>query len=34
MPPFGLSENTIGLLHAVAAGRITPPGGPASSPMP
>jgi len=25
MPPFGLSENTLGLLHAVAAGRITPP---------
>jgi eukaryotic-like serine/threonine-protein kinase len=25
IPPFGLSENTLGLLHAVAAGRITPP---------
>ena len=25
MPPFGLSENTLSLLHAVAAGRITPP---------
>ncbi|HVV20218.1 MAG TPA: serine/threonine-protein kinase [Pseudonocardiaceae bacterium] len=24
-PPFGLSENTLGLLHAVAAGRINPP---------
>jgi len=24
-PPFGLSENTLSLLHAVAAGRITPP---------
>lgn len=24
-PPFGLSENTLGLLHAVAAGRIIPP---------
>lgn len=24
-PPFGLSENTLGLLHAVAAGRIVPP---------
>lgn len=25
MPPFGLSENTLGLLHAVAAGQINPP---------
>ncbi|WP_020668335.1 serine/threonine-protein kinase [Amycolatopsis nigrescens] len=24
-PPFGLSENTLGLLHAVAAGQINPP---------
>ncbi|WP_199441822.1 serine/threonine-protein kinase [Umezawaea beigongshangensis] len=24
-PPFGLSENTLGVLHAVAAGRINPP---------
>jgi hypothetical protein len=24
-PPFGMSENTLGLLHAVAAGRINPP---------
>ncbi|MFC0114927.1 serine/threonine-protein kinase [Kibdelosporangium aridum] len=24
-PPFGLSENTLGLLHAVAAGKINPP---------
>jgi hypothetical protein len=24
-PPFGLSENTLSLLHAVAAGRIIPP---------
>ena len=24
-PPFGLSENTLSLLHAVAAGRINPP---------
>ncbi|HEV8559271.1 MAG TPA: serine/threonine-protein kinase [Actinophytocola sp.] len=24
-PPFGLSENTLGLLHRVAAGRINPP---------
>jgi hypothetical protein len=24
-PPFGMSENTLGLLHAVAAGRIIPP---------
>jgi serine/threonine protein kinase len=24
-PPFGLNENTLGLLHAVAAGRINPP---------
>jgi serine/threonine protein kinase len=24
-PPFGLSENTLGLLHAVAAARINPP---------
>jgi len=24
-PPFGLSENTLGLLHAVAAGHINPP---------
>lgn len=24
-PPFGLSENTLGLLHAVAAGQIDPP---------
>jgi len=24
-PPFGLTENTLGLLHAVAAGRINPP---------
>src|SRR5919198_210300 len=24
-PPFGLSENTLGLLHRVAAGRIVPP---------
>lgn len=24
-PPFGLSENTLGLLHAVAAGRVNPP---------
>lgn len=24
-PPFGLSENTLGLLHAVAAGRVQPP---------
>lgn len=25
VPPFGLSENTLGLLHAVAAGQINPP---------
>ncbi|HEY0803912.1 MAG TPA: serine/threonine-protein kinase, partial [Pseudonocardiaceae bacterium] len=25
MPPFGMSENTLSLLHAVAAGRINPP---------
>ncbi|MGQ0837595.1 serine/threonine-protein kinase [Actinokineospora sp.] len=24
-PPFGLSENTLGLLHAVASGKINPP---------
>jgi serine/threonine protein kinase len=24
-PPFGLSDNTLGVLHAVAAGRINPP---------
>ncbi|MFC7617841.1 hypothetical protein ACFQV2_34975 [Actinokineospora soli] len=24
-PPFGLTENTLGLLHAVAAGKINPP---------
>ncbi|WP_033436788.1 serine/threonine-protein kinase [Saccharothrix sp. NRRL B-16314] len=24
-PPFGLSENTLGVLHSVAAGRINPP---------
>jgi serine/threonine protein kinase len=24
-PPFGLSENTLGLLHAVASGKIVPP---------
>jgi hypothetical protein len=24
-PPFGMTENTLGLLHAVAAGRINPP---------
>ncbi|MBM7770190.1 serine/threonine protein kinase [Actinokineospora baliensis] len=26
-PPFGLSENTLGLLHAVASGKINPPTG-------
>ncbi|MDQ3579554.1 MAG: serine/threonine protein kinase, partial [Actinomycetota bacterium] len=25
VPPFGLSENTLGLLHAVASGKINPP---------
>ncbi|MFR9731472.1 serine/threonine-protein kinase [Saccharopolyspora sp. MS10] len=34
-PPFGLNENTLALLHAVAAGRIDPPqqSGPMSQPL-
>jgi len=34
-PPFGLNENTLALLHAVAAGRIDPPqqAGPMSDPL-
>nr|WP_218888723.1 serine/threonine-protein kinase [Saccharopolyspora hordei] len=34
-PPFGLNENTLALLHAVAAGRIEPPqqAGPMTHPL-
>jgi eukaryotic-like serine/threonine-protein kinase len=34
-PPFGLNENTLALLHAVAAGRIDPPvqAGPMTRPL-
>ncbi|RRO12869.1 serine/threonine protein kinase [Saccharopolyspora rhizosphaerae] len=34
-PPFGLNENTLALLHAVAAGKIEPPqqAGPMSQPL-
>nr|WP_228046609.1 serine/threonine-protein kinase [Saccharopolyspora sp. HNM0983] len=34
-PPFGLNENTLALLHAVAAGRIDPPqqAGPMGEPL-
>lgn len=34
-PPFGLNENTLALLHAVAAGKIEPPqqSGPMSAPL-
>lgn len=34
-PPFGLSENTLALLHAVAAGKIEPPkqAGPMTRPL-
>ncbi|MHA6805738.1 serine/threonine-protein kinase [Salinifilum ghardaiensis] len=34
-PPFGLNENTLALLHAVAAGRVEPPqqAGPMAEPL-
>jgi serine/threonine protein kinase len=34
-PPFGLNENTLALLHAVAAGRVDPPqqAGPLGNPL-
>src|SRR5699024_1813038 len=34
-PPFGLNENTLALLHAVAAGRVEPPqqSGPMAQPL-